>query len=104
VSRCDYNPNSYKRNIKLKVQNDLQLKIKNWEKEKVNCPNCDYLIPFEKRFNKFCSKKCSVIFTNKQRGPRSEETKRKISKTCINRKSKKLQDRFCLSCNIKIKN
>ncbi|MCH5167525.1 MAG: DUF559 domain-containing protein [Erysipelotrichales bacterium] len=42
---------------------------------------CGNIIPFEKRFNKYCSQSCGTKYSNIERGSRSEETKRKISKT-----------------------
>ena len=44
------------------------------------CPNCECEIT---NHHKFCSQSCSTIFNNKIRGPRSEETKRKISLTLL---------------------
>lgn len=44
------------------------------------CLNCNEIIKFEKRRNKFCNKNCSASFNNKNR-TLTEETKNKISST-----------------------
>lgn len=48
----------------------------NYLKKQKSCPRCNKTFYSN---NKFCSSSCAVIFTNKNRGPRSEETKAKIS-------------------------
>lgn len=62
---------------------------KRWKEKQYNdymnnpkiCPNCGKIIPFEKRNNKYCCQSCGAAVTNKIRGPQSEETKQKISKS-----------------------
>lgn len=49
------------------------------EKQK-QCKNCNTLLPYNKRHNKFCDHKCSASFTNKGK-KHTSETKNKISKT-----------------------
>ena len=44
------------------------------------CKQCNDPIVYEKRVNMFCSSSCSATYTNKKRGPHSEETKKKMSK------------------------
>lgn len=45
------------------------------------CLNCGKIVPFERRNNKCCCKSCATSYANKIRGPRSEETKQKISES-----------------------
>lgn len=47
------------------------------------CKKCENEIPYEKRFNNFCSKSCSTSFTNKLKPPKSQEEKDKIKLSCI---------------------
>lgn len=42
------------------------------------CAHCSGPVAYEKRYNKFCSKRCSASFNNIARGPRTEDTKSKI--------------------------
>ena len=43
------------------------------------CQNCGKVIPFKRKDNKCCCTSCSRTIANKNRGKRSDETKRKIS-------------------------
>lgn len=43
------------------------------------CKHCKQNIIWPRRANIYCSRKCSTIFNNKKRGPRSLDTKKKIS-------------------------
>lgn len=70
------------------------------------CKNCNEIIPFDKKYNEFCSSNCSTSYNNKIRGSHSEKTKEKISfslKGKIKDKniSKTLKEykRTCLYCN-----
>jgi len=78
-------------------------------KEKYNmnpkkCKNCYNIIPFDKKYNNFCSISCSSTYNNKKRDNFSEKTKEKIS---LSLKSKKrggnriLKEykKKCLYCN-----
>jgi endogenous inhibitor of DNA gyrase (YacG/DUF329 family) len=52
-----------------------------YEQENKNlCPNCNKLIPWKIRHNKFCSKSCSNSHSNKHR-KHSKETREKIGKS-----------------------
>lgn len=43
------------------------------------CKECDEIIPYNKRDNKFCSSNCSAKFNNKNRGNLPDNVKKKIS-------------------------
>lgn len=60
-------------------------KRKEYELNPKYCLNCGKKIPFENRFNKCCNASCAATISNKIKGKRSEETKRKISQTLHNR-------------------
>ena len=62
-------------------------KRKEYELNPKYCLNCGKKIPFETRFNKCCCASCAVSYSNKKRGPKSEEEKNKIRET-IRRKIK----------------
>lgn len=47
------------------------------------CNQCPTPLEFYKRRNKFCSKSCAATYNNRLRGPRSDETKSKISKSLM---------------------
>lgn len=67
------------------------------------CENCNNLISIDLRF---CSKSCQASLTNKRRGKRSEETKRKISSSVISQRkerTEKLPDKVIKDTPIKIK-
>ena len=56
------------------------------------CPSCGKIIPFNKRFNKFCSKSCANKESNIKRGKHTEESKQKL----INTFKQKREDNFKL--------
>lgn len=58
------------------------------------CIECGKPHPFEKRNNKCCSASCSIKISNRQRGPRTEEQKAKISAAL-----KIIREYRCLTCN-----
>lgn len=62
----------------------LELKKKNsknyYDKHPKLCLHCGNPIPFEKRYNKACSRSCACSLGNKKKGPTSKETREKISK------------------------
>lgn len=62
-------------------------KRKEYELNPKYCLNCGKKIPFENRFNKCCCTSCAASYSNKKRGPKSEEEKNKIRET-IKRKIK----------------
>lgn len=68
------------------------------------CKLCLTKISFDKRFNDFCSSKCSVTYNNKLRKPYSDELKEKISLSlkCVEKGGTKILEqhtRFCSYCN-----
>ena len=50
-----------------------------YNKSPKKCLNCGAVLVYEKRHNLFCSSSCAASYNNAKRGPRSEETKLKIS-------------------------
>ena len=63
------------------------------------CLECGKILPFKKRFNKFCNRSCSNTYSNKHR-KHSKETKDKISKSLsktriANRKDKISICKYC---------
>ncbi len=50
-----------------------------YDKNPRYCEECGRKLSFEQRFNKFCSSSCAAKYNNVKRGPRSFETKKKIS-------------------------
>lgn len=65
------------------------------------CINCGKPLSWTQRNGKFCSHSCSAMYTNKNRGPHSEETKQKIRESIAkiykkHPKSKKLYK--CVVC------
>lgn len=60
---------------------------KDYELNPKYCLNCGKKIPFKIRFNKCCCTSCAASYSNKKRGPKSEEEKNKIRET-IHRKIK----------------
>lgn len=43
------------------------------------CKTCQKQIPYEKRSNTFCNSSCAAFNSNKKRGPKSKETREKLS-------------------------
>lgn len=64
-----------------------------------HCENCGKEIPFEHRFNRFCSHSCAAKVNNTKREGMTEEQKKKISET-LKRKCKK-NERICMVCGEK---
>lgn len=58
-----------------------EYQYKEYEINPKYCVNCGNKIPFEKRLNICCCLSCAASFTNKKRGPKSEEEKNKIRET-----------------------
>lgn len=64
--------------LKGKILRDIK-RIENYNIKGKSCLNCNVLIPYEKRMNKFCSSKCSASFNNTGRKVQySEEAKKKL--------------------------
>lgn len=68
-------------NAKLKKQS----KIVEYLKNPTKCINCDNVLEFESKNNKFCSKSCSSSYTNKTR-KHTLETRKKIAERLSGRK------------------
>jgi len=74
------------------------------------CPHCEKIISYKKRYNEYCSKKCSAIYTQKYKGhcEWSLEDRKKISIRVKdyhikNPRTKKLKTKICKNCNVEIK-
>lgn len=52
-----------------------------YESNPKRCIACDRVLPYEKRYNKFCSSTCAATYNNVKRGKRSIETRVKISES-----------------------
>lgn len=61
------------------------------------CLHCQKIISYEKRFNNFCNSSCGASFNNKNKPPRSEESKQKTSESL----KKIVQDLYLPKTNIK---
>lgn len=59
----------------------LEIQKRDYELNPKYCLNCGKIIPFERRFNIYCSTFCGTSYGNKKRGKRTEEEKRKISES-----------------------
>lgn len=63
-----------------KIREIRKLKaIQIYDENPCKCQYCGNNIPFEKRFNKTCSRSCAASISNINRGPMKDETKEKIS-------------------------
>ena len=81
----------YSSRIGLITRNDISSKnlhkryldnqYKEYESNPKYCLNCGNKISFENRFNKCCCASCAASYSNKKRGPKSEEEKNKIRET-----------------------
>ena len=86
-----------------------------YEKKPKTCVACGCILPYEKRYNKFCSSNCAAVYNNVKRGKRPIETRVKISealkKRPINEEEikKRIQEiknnpeKKCLNCGKVIK-
>lgn len=57
--------------------------ISEYNKNPNICVICGSVVPYDRKDTYTCSKKCCHIKANKERGPRSNETKEKISKSVL---------------------
>lgn len=71
------------------------------------CKNCDSILDYSNRKNKFCCRSCSAQYNNKNRPPKTKETRSKISETMSgrkfpgrgnNQKSSKIEWHTCKVC------
>lgn len=60
-----------------KIRLDKENKIKDYLLNSNHCLNCQKPIPYKNRRNKFCNSSCSATYNNKNRPPRSEESRQK---------------------------
>lgn len=92
-------------NISKKLQLD---KIIDYNSSPKKCPNCDKLIPYEQRRNKYCSYRCGALFSQRSGGhcKWSNEDKLRISKWAKqyafrpNNKTRKNVERKNVECPI----
>jgi len=73
-------------------KNQQEAKEKRAKEYNKKCINCENLIPYEKRFNKFCSKSCSAKYNNI--GIRRNGNEPGFCKFC-NQKLKRSIGKFC---------
>lgn len=62
-------------------QHWLEIQKRDYELNPKYCLNCGKKIPFEKRYLKCCNQSCANSYSNKLKGPHTEETKQKISQS-----------------------
>ena len=60
---------------------EKQKRIDQYMKEPSICNHCSSIIKYESRKNKFCCKSCAALYNNKNRSPRTENSKKKTSLT-----------------------
>lgn len=60
-----------------KIRLDKENKIKDYLLNPNHCLNCQKPIPYKNRRNKFCNSSCGAQYNNKNRPPRSEESRQK---------------------------
>lgn len=77
----DYSAKSFIERNKIKEEVE-------YNKNPKYCSVCGNIIPFNKRFNKFCSQSCANTYSNIKRGKHSDESKEKLSKTFKEKKEK----------------
>lgn len=63
------------------------------------CLQCQKILPYEKRFNKFCNSSCSALYNNKRKDSRSEESKQKTRESIKYLNPPKTNIKFC-QCEI----
>ena len=103
---CDLSCSTLDRNQKI-----LQIKHEKYLTDPNICLNCQDIISYEKRNNKFCSNSCAATHNNKKRGPRTIESKKKTLLTLLarnakskkqnneNKKPKVVTQTYCIVCN-----
>ncbi len=103
----DYNKNSNGLRKKF-IERHSILKMEYLNNNPPNCKLCGKLLPYEKRNNKFCSKKCSVKYINSNREIYGFNLSADGLKGIINSNKKKLQKainkylenpKYCKRCN-----
>ena len=68
------------------------------------CKQCNKPHSYEKRNHKTCSASCSATFSNLAKGPKSKETKNKISKSLSKKRKFYSKVSWCIVCGSIIKN
>jgi hypothetical protein len=88
--------------ISLKRQAEKNILIKEYKLNPKRCTNCNKVLDFDVRGNKFCSSSCSASFNNKGK-LKSLETRRKISKKLSGkpRRTPIECELICIGCNRK---
>ena len=76
---CEDSRSTYISSAKNFVQDRTNKELNEYLDSPKYCPNCNDVIPFEKRNNKYCSQSCSTTYANLKRGPKSEKEKQNIS-------------------------
>lgn len=69
-----------------------------YEADPKKCLFCGEIIPFEKRFGKFCNKSCSASYNN--RGVTRHATRSEFCANCGKRKERR-QNKYCRECSDK---
>jgi hypothetical protein len=89
VKNCEKNPNrekgykrQFERSQKTKKKKQEQV-LNNYYNNPSECKNCNNVLEFKKKQNKFCSSNCAASYNNKLRDVRSEESKNKTRATIL---------------------
>ncbi len=61
-------------------QTQIERHKRKYEENPKICPNCEEIIPWEKKQNKFCNSSCAASYNNKKR----ERKRRRIQRNCKN--------------------
>lgn len=69
------------KNALVKIKYLTNKRIENYYLAPNKCNECNNVIFYNKKNNKFCSSSCAAKFNNKKRGKRDKKTKKKISKS-----------------------
>ena len=90
VTTCKSNPNREKSFEKIRVLGPIKSRERSFNLEELyyknpkKCVNCDNIISYDNKNNKFCNHSCSATYTNKRR-PKKEKKEKfiKVNKTLI---------------------
>ena len=98
VVHCVKNP----RNSVVKGFEKKELNVENYNKDQKKCLDCDKLLEYKNRNNKFCSRSCSASYNNKTRICKKYELSEEGLKSILLRRKKserKIKDKKCKICN-----
>lgn len=100
MNRSDAGKKGYEKTKKaIKTHRERQKRAarEKYEENLPICPNCDAVIPFEKRRNKFCSHSCAASYNN--RGQVRVETVNPVECAHCGAVKETRQNKYCDECN-----